>query len=366
MLRDAVGDRSGARGAAGGTARCGALVAQPACSRRFVRPFIQLMIRQPSFAAKHERLRSTRTDGRVPIDHAHATLQSWAESLGDAALGLKAGAIMCVGAGGALDYVLHSASSLRASITAAERYVCLYDDALSAALDVQLSRAVLRLEHVVKVPRIARDFLISAWYASFLRTQLADATHAEVWFSGDAPSYAAEYERVFAPLPVRFNRHCDGFAFAVEELDRSLPGADVQLHALHCKHVECLIAELPEQISFSARVCELVADSLGGKRPTAADVARALRMSRRTLVRRLSSEGTCFTAQVEHVRQQLALHFVANSNLPLTEITKTLSFSHVQAFHRAFKRWTGQPPLRYRRDHMVARHLAELGTAGGT
>ncbi|HKU41924.1 MAG TPA: AraC family transcriptional regulator ligand-binding domain-containing protein [Polyangiales bacterium] len=359
MLRD-VADRSLADGAAGGTAGHAALsVLQPSCSRRLVRPFVQFLLRQPSFAAERDRLRSTRTDGRVPIDRAHAALLHWAERLGDPALGLNAGALMCVGAGGALDYALYSASSLRASIAAAERYVCLYDDALTAELDVQQQRAVLRLEHMVKVPRIARDFLISAWYASFLRVQLAESSDAEVWFSGEAPPYRDAYERVFAPLRVRFNRRCDGFTFPAAELDRALPGADVQLHGIHCKHVESLIAELPAHINFSARVCELVAGGLGEQRPTAVSVARELRMSRRTLVRRLSSEGTSFSEQLEHVRRELALHFVANSSLPLTEITKSLSFSHVQGFHRAFKRWTGQSPIRYRKDHLAARHEAD-------
>ena len=57
---------------------------------------------------------------------------------------------------------------------------------------------------------------------------------------------------------------------------------------------------------------------------------------------------TSFTEQLDELRRQLALRFVATPKLPLTEITDLLGFSHVQGFHRAFKRWTGQTPIQYR------------------
>jgi AraC-like DNA-binding protein len=36
------------------------------------------------------------------------------------------------------------------------------------------------------------------------------------------------------------------------------------------------------------------------------------------------------------------------SDLPLQEVSDLLGFSHVQGFHRAFKRWSGVTPKRYR------------------
>lgn len=349
MLRDDVADRSA------GSSPSPAVqpLSPPSCARRLIRPFIQALARHPSFAGELERLRAMRVDGRVPLERAHRSLVDWAHAVGDPALGLKAGELMSAGSGGALDFALHSASSLRTALELAERYLCLYSDGLSISLDIQQRRALLRLEHELNVPRIASDFLLAGCYASWLRPQLAEATDAEVWFSGETPEYAAEYARVFAPLHVRFGKRWDGFVFAADELERPLPGGNPQLHALHCKHLEALRAELPEPINFSARVCELVAGELGSERPTAVGIARELHMSRRTLVRRLKAEGTSFSEQLEVVRRQLALYFVGSSKLPLTEITKSLSFSHVQGFHRAFKRWTGLSPIRYRKHHLA-------------
>ena len=84
-------------------------------------------------------------------------------------------------------------------------------------------------------------------------------------------------------------------------------------------------------------------------RLTANQVAGQLRMSRRTLCRKLESEGTSFTALLADLRQRLALQYVGSHDLGLSEIAFLLGFSEAAAFHRAFKRWTGQTPLEYRR-----------------
>jgi AraC-like DNA-binding protein len=333
---------------------------QMSCSGRFVRPFIRLLASYPSFASKLDALRAQRFDDRVPVERAHETLAHWAEAASDPALGLKAGELMCIGAGGPLDYALHSANSIRESISVAERYARLYSDALQPSLEIGERQAVLRLEHKLEVPRVARDFLLSAWYTNHVRAQLAEAADVECWFSGDEPADIAEYERVFAPLRVRFGARCDGFAFGTEQLDKAQVGADALLHAVHCEHLESLHSGLPDQNNLSVRVYQLVAGELRRGRPTAVAVARQLHMSQRTLVRRLEAEGTSFSAQLDELRRQMALRFVCSPSLPLSEITTLLGFSHVQGFHRAFKRWTGQTPIQYRESQQAA-HAAATG-----
>lgn len=83
--------------------------------------------------------------------------------------------------------------------------------------------------------------------------------------------------------------------------------------------------------------------------PSVANIASLLHVSPRTLGRRLGHEGTTFKELLADLRRQLALRYVGSSDLGLAEIAFLLGFSQSAAFHRAFKRWTSQTPLEYRR-----------------
>lgn len=322
---------------------------QMSCTGRFVRPFIRLLSRYPGFdAAALEPFRKVSQQQRINLSAAHETLTRWASSTGDEDLGLKAGELMCLGEGGVLEFAMHSAASVREGMDVANRYARLLSDALEPSLQVDGAQATIRLDSRVDAPRAASDFTLSAWYNTHVRVQLGDLPALEVWIAHEAPADIREYERIFAGAKLRFGAPCYGFAFEAEHADRPLASADASLHAVHCELLESLRARLAEPQSFALRVRELVARELRHGRPTAWSVARQMQISRRTLVRRLAEENTTFKAQLDGLRCQLALSFVASPRLPLTEITGLLGFSRVPAFHRAFRRWTGQTPIQYR------------------
>ena len=66
------------------------------------------------------------------------------------------------------------------------------------------------------------------------------------------------------------------------------------------------------------------------------------------MTRRLERERTTFQAELDAARRKLATDHLRDGRAPLTEIAFLSGFSHVESFHRAFKRWTGQTPLAYR------------------
>jgi AraC-like DNA-binding protein len=83
-------------------------------------------------------------------------------------------------------------------------------------------------------------------------------------------------------------------------------------------------------------------------KPELGAVARALGMSTRTVQRRLRVEGTSFHGVVANVREELARNYLTNHTLTLVQVSVLLGFSEASAFTRAFKRWTGSPPSRWR------------------
>jgi AraC-like DNA-binding protein len=322
---------------------------QMSCNGRFVRPFVRLLSRYPRVSAPSiERFRAIGQEDRVSLAAGHETLEHWVKTTGDADLGLKAGELMRLGEGGALDFAMHSAGTLREGVEVAARHSRLFSDALDPKLEIDGSRAILRLDNKLQWPRVVADFTLSAWHNMHVRVQLPEASGIEAWFAHSEPSNTAEYARAFAGAKLKFDAPCYGFSFDAELADAPLVSADTALHAAHCEHLEFLQARLWEPRSFALRVRELIACELRRGRPTSWDVARQLQISRRTLVRRLNSEGTSFKSQLDELRRQLALSLVARTQPSLMEITTLLGFSQVQAFHRAFRRWTGQTPMQYR------------------
>jgi AraC-like DNA-binding protein len=113
------------------------------------------------------------------------------------------------------------------------------------------------------------------------------------------------------------------------------------------------VADLPAIESFAGRVRQALVEELRLGEPTLPRLAARLRMSERTLQRRLSSEGTSMQALLDEARREISLRRLAESNQSIAEISFLLGFAEVRAFHRAFKRWTGSTPAAYRQSHIT-------------
>lgn len=77
-------------------------------------------------------------------------------------------------------------------------------------------------------------------------------------------------------------------------------------------------------------------------------VAQQLNMSRSTLYRQLSGQNVTFKNLVEMQRKKLALKYVSEKKMSLTQVSDMLGYAHVSAFNRAFNRWFNVSPSLYR------------------
>jgi AraC-like DNA-binding protein len=180
-------------------------------------------------------------------------------------------------------------------------------------------------------------------YSSFLEN-----AHLECWFPHAEPQETSEYECTFPPESLRFGAPCHAFAFDEKVLHRPMASANANLHAVLRAQLNTVLADLSHPPNLTGRVRDLVAGRMPSGMPTARSLAQELRMSPRTLFRKLESEGTAFRIELDALRRELALQYVRQEDLPLIEVAFLLGFSHVPAFNRAFKRWTGATPTQYR------------------
>jgi AraC-like DNA-binding protein len=318
----------------------------PSYSAALVRAFVGFL---PSSTAPGTILPALDLDDRIPIPVAHQLLSALIEQTGDLDLGLKVGRTMSAGDAGVADYAIRSAATVRDAIEVAARYLRLVNDGLELRLHDEGERVVLQWESMVVMPRAAEDFLMSAIYTSHMRMLLHDAPEFECWFTYPEPSTVVEYERTFGAAKLRFVAPFAGYAFDSAHLRKPVEAADAKLHSVLRQHADALLGDLPASRTFTDQVRRHLSNDLSQGRPAAAKLARRLHMSARTLERRLECEGTTFGEVLDDLRRRLALGHLARRDVSLSEIAFLLGFSQVGAFHRAFKRWTGQTPFEYRR-----------------
>ncbi|RMF44769.1 MAG: AraC family transcriptional regulator, partial [Deltaproteobacteria bacterium] len=106
--------------------------------------------------------------------------------------------------------------------------------------------------------------------------------------------------------------------------------------------------ELDAEASFASKVRSALLELLPSGQRSAEAVAKRLAVSKRTLQRRLADEATTFQIELNQVREQLARHYLANTDLPGAQISFLLGFEDPNSFVRAFHAWTGQTPERLR------------------
>jgi AraC-like DNA-binding protein len=275
---------------------------------------------------------------------------------GDPVFGLHAGETAPLGVYDVLDYAMLSSPTLGEGVTRLIRYYRIMSD--HAALELVREGETARFVQRANVAR--SEGWRHAWEcffaASVARVRLALGaawTPIRVSFSHDAPGDTREHARVFGPGV--------GFGHAVSELvcessllDRPLQTADAALGRIVTKYADELVARIPQADDTLARARMAVAARLRGGEPALSDVACELGQSARTLQRKLGEAGTTFQSLVDDARREAAHRYLDDPKVALAEIAFLLGFAQPNAFHRAFRRWTGKSPTAWRRDALMS------------
>ena len=157
----------------------------------------------------------------------------------------------------------------------------------------------------------------------------------------------------FFGCEVRFDANADEAVFSASSLNVPIVGADPYLNQVLVKYCEEALAHRrPARNALGPRVENAMATLLPHGKAQASEIARRLGMSKRTLARRLASEGLTFATVLRHLRSDLAKRHLADRDLSVSKIAWLLGYRDVSTFTNAFKRWTGKPPRAIRAAHL--------------
>ena len=113
------------------------------------------------------------------------------------------------------------------------------------------------------------------------------------------------------------------------------------------------LKSLYEQDNIAAQVKRMLAELLEFGEANADAACRALKLSRRTLQRRLKAEKTSFQKILHEVRAELAISYLRDTRLKAFEVAMLLGYSDISAFTTAFKSWYDMPPVEYRQKFLT-------------
>ena len=175
--------------------------------------------------------------------------------------------------------------------------------------------------------------------------------HAEILLPWSDPGGAAA-ALASASCPVRYGAAELGIRFPLQLADRRLASADVDTHQRLCRAGDEELTKLSG--SVAARVRHLVHQGQPDW-PTLEHVAEVMHLSRRTLLRRLKSEGVSYQDLLDEARNELACWYLRHTRLSLAEVSEKIGFSEQANFSRCFKRWQELTPSEYRECFRLAR-----------
>lgn len=166
-------------------------------------------------------------------------------------------------------------------------------------------------------------------------------------FTPEPPEPAGAYAEYLGVLIERGVDH--RVRFAAEDMSRPFLTADDRMWEAFEPGLRKRLAELDESATVAERVKAALLEGLPSGRSSMDAVSRQLSVSKRTLQRRLSREGTTFQSVLQNTRHSLATHYLESTSLAAAEISFLLGFEEPNSFYRAFSDWTGSTPDSVRR-----------------
>ncbi len=144
--------------------------------------------------------------------------------------------------------------------------------------------------------------------------------------------------------------------FAAEDADRVLITRSRSLWETLEPGFLNQLAERMGPATMSGRIKKALAEALPGGTVSIDDMAQRLNISKRSLQRRLSEEGTNYQELLNATRLEMSERFLKGSALSVPEISYLLGFRDTSSFFRAFHGWTGMTPGDFRATDLTRLH----------
>ena len=250
---------------------------------------------------------------------------------------------------GTVGYLVQSAPDVRTALRNLAENIHLTDGGAAVALEVDHRFAILSYT-IVEGDVQGSDQIVDAAMAigfNILRALCGDDWKlSALHLAHAAPANVDAFRRIFGVAPT-FDADRTALIFPERWLSRPLRTADPTLHRLMAERArELELATGADLVELLRRILKPLVNSPDC---SLARAAGQLGMHARTLNRRLADEGTTFRELREAVRLEAACQLLRDTRMPSYQIAEILGYADGTALSRAFRRWAGMPPGKWRK-----------------
>lgn len=251
---------------------------------------------------------------------------------------------------GVSGYIARYAPTLRHALWGMARYYALNNEV--ATLTFEEGDATAGLRHTVDGEPLGLGAAANEYFLAFFTTWLRARTKGRAsprraWLAHPRRKHASALAAALELPAIEHGAGSNGVELDRASLDLELRG-DAALFAILCDHGELLlVARAGRSNRFIGLVVQHLRDELRHGPPTLEGVATRMRLSARTLQRKLAADATSFQQLSDDVRVDAARELLSAGRLAVGQIALELHYADVSTFVRAFKRVVGLTPGEY-------------------
>lgn len=294
-------------------------------------------------------------DARVPFARFKALMAEAKAACREPALALHFGASAPFAELSIVGLIAHAASSMGEAFEQTNRYARLVVEVDGHEAGARF--AIVRREDGVWIedrrrnPNVFPELTESTW-VRFIHDRQRAFPHREpyvleVHMTHAEPLHAAVY-RDFFSMPVVFGAAWNALRIRESWLDEPTGSNDRYVFGVFNAHADELMKSLAGAKTIRGQIEAALIPVLHTGKATMESVSRRLGCSRSTLHRRLKQEGESFEVILDDLRRRMAIDYLESRKVSVNEAAYLTGFSEPSAFSRAFRRWTGTSPGKYR------------------
>jgi AraC-like DNA-binding protein len=287
---------------------------------------------------------------RLSLTNVDNIYHSLFESVNDPCMGLKVACLWHPSYLASLGYAWLASSTLYTALNRLSRYVRIINDAICVTLQEEGDTLVITVSSDDReTPYYYQEDSSTAILLNMCRANFGkELNPVSVSFKHEGSSSCSGDYYSFFRCPVEFGANSNQLVLPLDVVNKRLTSSNPQLAQLNDQVMISYLADLDKD-DIVQQVKVAIINQLPSGNVTDKKISEAVYTSKRSLQRKLNEQGTTFKTILTEVREDLALKYIHDRKLTLTEISFMLGFSEMSSFSRAFKRWTGESPKEFRK-----------------